>query len=224
MTKSVCMAVAAAMSLGMHVSVAATDGFFWNTDSSVTRNASNEAYWENRTVPGNGGIASFAASPTSLTLNNDISGWTLGGLTLNGFSGVVKGNPITLTGDAVVSGDGEAKFLCTIQAAQGASLKKLGTGSVLLTAPLTVFSPVETVLGTLIATNMDGTVFSTTGMTLSGGTLRWAPSGAAGSATAAIGGESLALRGNVELDIEHGSTSSATLTVPTLDIPNGRRS
>ena len=218
MTKSVCMAVAAAMSLGMHVSVAATDGFFWNTDSSVTRNASNEAYWENRTVPGNGGIASFAASPTSLTLNNDISGWTLGGLTLNGFSGVVKGNPITLTGDAVVSGDGEAKFLCTIQAAQGASLKKLGTGSVLLTAPLTVFSPVETVLGTLIATNMDGTVFSTTGMTLSGGTLRWAPSGAAGSATAAIGGESLALRGNVELDIEHGSTSSATLTVPTLDL------
>ena len=199
------------------LAVAATDGYFWSKDAA-TRNASNEAYWENRTVPGDGGIASFAASPASLTLNNDISGWTLGGLKLDGFSGVVKGNPITLTGAADVSGEGEAKFLCTIQAAQGASLKKLGTGSVLLTAPLTGFSPVETVLGTLISTNMDGTVFSTTGMKLSGGTLRWTPSGAAGAATAAVGGESLALRGNVELDVEHGSTSSATLTVPTLDL------
>ena len=115
------------------LAVAATDGYFWSKDAA-TRNASNEAYWENRTVPGDGGIASFAASPASLTLNNDISGWTLGGLKLDGFSGVVKGNPITLTGAADVSGEGEAKFLCTIQAAQGASLKKLGTGSVLLTA------------------------------------------------------------------------------------------
>ena len=186
MAKSVCLAVAAATGLGVCVSMAATDGFFWSKDAA-TRNASNEAYWENRTVPGDGGIASFAASPASLTLNNDISGWTLGGLKLDGFSGVVKGNPITLTGAADVSGEGEAKFLCTIQAAQGASLKKLGTGSVLLTAPLTGFSPVETVLGTLISTNMDGTVFSTTGMKLSGGTLRWAPSGAAGAATAAVG-------------------------------------
>ena len=104
MRKSVCLAAVAATSLGVYVSVAATDGFFWSTDANVTRTASNAAYWENRTVPGDGGIASFAASPASLTLNNDISGWTLGGLKLNGFSGVVKGNPVALTGDAVVSG------------------------------------------------------------------------------------------------------------------------
>lgn len=159
-------------------------------------------------VPGDGGIASFTNSPVGLVFNNDILGWTLGGLKLNGFLGEVRGNPITLTGDAFISNDGAAKFLCTVQAAEGATVRKLGTGSVLLTAPLTGFSPVETVLGTLIATNMDGTVFSTTGMTLSGGTLRWTPSGTSGAAAATVGGESLAIRGNVELDVVHGSTAS----------------
>ena len=213
------MAVSCALiSVWPSLAVAATDGFFWSVENSVTRKTATAAYWENLTIPGDGGIASFAASPASLVLDNDISGWTLGGLKLNGFLAVVKGNPITLTGDAAVSGDGEAKFLCTIQAAQGATLGKFGTGSVLLTAPFTGFSSVKTVLGTLIATNMEGTVFSTTAMTLAGGMLRWAPSGAAGTAAATIGGESLAIRGNAEIDIEHGSASSATLTVPTLDL------
>lgn len=216
MKKSILMA---AMACGLALAAAATDGYYWCTDDNATRKLSSTTYWLCGVRAEDGGIASFAMSPTAHTITNDLTGWTLGGLVLNGFSGTFSGNALTLTGDADVSGDGAARFLCTVQAAAGARFAKYGTGSIELAQPLTGFASVSNVYGTVVSAAAAGTLFADSDITLLGGTLKWAPAVESGAnASATVGGTVLNVRGSAIVQVDKGNAASVTLTVPTIDM------
>lgn len=200
---------------------AATNGTYWNAESSCSRTTGEASYWLKRTVAGDGGIATFADTPSSQTLKNTISGWTLGGLALNGFSAQVTGNPISLTGQAAVDASGSPTFFCAIQAAEAAAtLAKSGPGTITLAAPLSGFGGVTLLNGVLASTNAQGSVVSDSPVTVVNGTLKWAPSfgGTGEAAVGALGRDTLKVKGNAEVNVEKGNAATVTLTLPTLDL------
>lgn len=107
----------------------------WVGSSSANWSTTSSSGW-NGTVPnGVGAIANFAQSPTSVTVTNDVSGLTVGSISMSGTS---TGNLIISTTSAITlnqdgSGSGSA-LLRNSTSSSTASLSITGTGGSLVLA------------------------------------------------------------------------------------------
>ena len=195
----------------------AADGVAWKADGG-SYSLGSKTCWYGQIIAGDGGKATF--QPTTGTLTQNIDGWTLGALDLQGGKQVFKGGDIAFTGSAeLIADDSTPKFLCAIKGVEGASLTRRGAGSVGLygAGPLTGFTVVTNVTGALLATNVAAKAVSDSPMVMRGGRVKLSPALPAGTesfSAALCGGTTLPILGAFRLSFEKGNAAEMTLTIP----------
>ena len=164
-------ASASAISTGGDTWIATADGP-WN----------EPANWQaNRTAYGAGATATFnPASAVSVTQN--VSGLTLGGLAFNTANATIAGNPLTLdvasgTPDVNVAAGVEATLTTDLNGTDG--LSKTGPGQLTISGAWNYSGPTSISGGTLISGAAVGTSFSLNALALNGATLAATNAGSA---------------------------------------------
>ena len=211
------------MGVALVLPALATDGIWYRPDWNGSANWSDAANWDHGRIARDGGVATMPSQFGEVKQN--VADLVLSGLyfpTLNK-SYKLTGNPISLTGEAVVSVAGSSyspDLQVALQAADAtATFTKTGDGTLRPWGPLNGFASLTVDGGALVATNVSGTVFGDAPLAVRSGMAQWAPAGT-GDATASV--PSVVAAGRMgTVRITRGGNATATLTAGSATASDG---
>ncbi len=209
------------------------DGGQW-----VAHNWSSAKLWDYDIVAKNGGTAIFSGSgswnndpqrePKRDCFYQDISGLTLSGWDIGKILTSQEGEDVTMVGDkpylssSIVDSVGSAITL-QLKGNGSNTLVKRGSGNLVINTPVQDFAAVEIAAGKLYVTNSASPIITadeSAKVVLAGGGLAYSPKHTTGAAAATVNNVKVDV-GRSEVAIAKGDTSSATLTMGSLERSSG---